>query len=484
MASVALIFPSYSYHLKSPPLGLAYIGSFLRDKGHSVSIIDMDALGMTFSDLRNAVESKKPDMVGISAMTPQIESAFKIAEKVKQVDKSIPVVIGGIHSSVFPEQVLNNKWVDFVVIGEGEISFYELVEKISSNDSLSFKEVKGIGYRNNNQIVITPQRSLIRDLDSLPFPLWEELQFHKSSRILSTDSENSKTYPILGTRGCPYHCIFCASNTVFKRAYRSRSAENIYEEILFLRKKYKAKQFDFVDDTFTINKEVLLSLCDLILENKLDIKFSLNARVNTVDEEMLRKIKKAGCINLDFGVESGDPSVLRKLRKGINRDQIESTHHLAKKVGLHVTSFFMVGNPGEDWASIKKTVDFVKTLETDYPTCSIATPFPGTELYEIGNRNGWIKVRDWSKYITTPYFMNNYQPVMSNGVLSQEEILKAYYYLNAEFAKIKLRTKYGKYYYFNFRFYKNEFFNRIQDKGIIGLLKLIYQLLKSWIFRH
>jgi radical SAM superfamily enzyme YgiQ (UPF0313 family) len=484
MASVALIFPSYSYHLKSPPLGLAYLGSFLRDKGHSVSIIDMDAQGMTFSDLRNALESRKPDMVGISAMTPQIENAFRIAEEVKQVDKSIPVVVGGVHSSVFPEQVLNNKSVDFVVIGEGEITFYELVEKVSSNDSLSFKDVKGIAYRNNNQVVITPQRSLIGDLDSLPFPLWDELQFHKSSSALSTDSENSKTYPILGTRGCPYHCIFCASNTVFKRAYRSRSAENIYEEILYLRKKFKAKQFDFVDDTFTIKKEVLVSLCDLILENQLDIKFSLNARVNTVDEELLRKIKEAGCKNIDFGVESGDPHVLRNLKKGINLDQIKKAHRLAKKVGLHVTSFFMVGNPGEDWGSIKKTVDFVRTLETDYPTCSIATPFPGTELLELGNRNGWIKVRDWSKYITTPYFKNDYKPVMSNGLLSQEEILKAYYYLNAEFAKIKLRTKYGKYYYFNIRFYRNELFTRIHSMGRVGLLKLVYNFLKARIFRY
>jgi len=478
MASIALIFPPYLSKYKVPPLGLAYIGSFLKKKGYSVSIIDMDPMNLNYYDIKYIIKDKIPDVVGISAMTPQIIGAFKVAEIVKEVNRAIPVVIGGYHASALPEDVLRNKSVDFVVIGEGELTFSELIESVSSNGSIPFEEVKGIGFRSNNKIKITPQRALIGDLDFLPFPLWEGLPIQKYSGAILGGSEKSKVYPILGTRGCPYHCTFCASNVVFRRVYRNRSARNIFDEISFLMKKYNANQFDFVDDTFTINKKVLHELCDLIIKNKLDIKWSLNARVNTVDEKMLRKIAEAGCLNVDFGVESGDPQILKSLKKGISLEQAKRAHYLAKKAGLRVTSFFMVGNLEEDWESVKKTVNFVKELDTDYPTCSIATPFPGTEMYEIANRNGWISVKDWDRYITLPHLMQDYKPVMVNGALSQEDILRAYYYVNAEFAKNKLESRYGKLFFFSYYFYRNEIIRRIKNIGLLGLFKLIWRLFR------
>ena len=482
MASILLIVPPYLSKYKAPPLGLAYIGSFLKREGHSVSIIDMDPLGLTYSDIKGLVENKMPDIIGISAMTIQIKGALMIADIVKQINKSIPVVIGGVHVSSLPEDVLSSKSVDFIVVGEGEITFSELVDNLSSSKS-AFEEIKGIGFRNNNEIKITAQRPLISDLDSLPFPLWKGLPVEKYSCELLGGTEKLRVFPILGTRGCPYRCIFCASDSVFRRIYRTRSAKNIFDEITFLMKEYNAKQFDFVDDTLTINRKGLIELCDMIIKSKLDIRWSCNARVNTVDEEMLFKIAEAGCTSIDFGVESGDSEILKCLKKGINLNQVKKAHHLAKKAGLIVTSFFMVGNPGEDWRSVERTVNFARELETDYPTCTITTPFPGTEIYEIAQKNGWIKVKNWDKYITSPHLMQDYEPIMVNGVLSQEEILKAYYYINAKFAKIKLRTRYGKFFFLNHRFYKNEVVARVKNIGLRSSFKLIWRLIKQKIYR-
>jgi radical SAM superfamily enzyme YgiQ (UPF0313 family) len=480
MASILLIVPPYLSHSRQLPLGAAYLGSFLMKKGHSVSIIDMKPLGLTYSEIKSIVENKMPDIIGISAVTVQIKGALIIAEMIKQVDKSIPVIIGGVHASSLPGEVLSNKSVDFIVIGEGEVTFSELIDNLLSTKS-AFEEIKGIGFRRNNEIKITAQRPLISDLDSLPFPLWEELPLEKYSLGILGGWEKLPVFPLIGTRGCPYRCTFCASDSVFRRVYRSRSAKNIFDEITFLMKKFKAKQFDFVDDTLTINKKELIGLCDMIINAGLDIRWGCNARVDTVDEEILYKLREAGCTSIDFGIESGDPEILKSLKKGINLDQVKKAHHLAKKTGLIVTSFFMVGNPGEDWQSVEKTANFPGEIETDYPACAITTPFPGTEIYETAKKNGWIKVTDWDMYNTTPHLIQNYEPVMVNGVLSQEEILKAYYYINAKFAKIKLRTRYGRFFFFNHRFYKNEVVERIKKIKLKNYLKLVWRLFKHKI---
>jgi len=482
MASILLIVPPYLSHYKQPPLGAAYLGSFLKRRGHSVSIIDMDPLGLAYSDIKGLVENKMPDIIGISAMTMQIKGALIIADLLKELNRSIPVIIGGVHASALPEEVLRTRSVDFIVIGEGEITFSELVDNLSSSKS-AFEEIKGIGFRENNEIKITIPRPLISDLNSLPFPLWEELPVEKYSIVLLGGWEKLQVFPIVGTRGCPNQCIFCASNSVFRRVYRTRSAKNIFEEITFLMKEFNAKQFDFIDDTLTINRKGVIELCDMIIKAGLDIRWGCNARVNVVDEEMLFNMSKAGCISIDFGVESGDPKILKCLKKGINLDQIKKAHHLAKKAGLIVTSFFMVGNPGEDWLSIERTANLPGEIETDYPACAITTPFPGTEIYEIAKKNNWLKVMDWDRYIATPHLMHDYKPVMVNGVLSQEEILKAYYYINAKFAAIKLRTRYGKFFFLNLRFYKNEGVGRIRKIRLKNFIKLVWRLFKNGIYR-
>ncbi|MDD5634643.1 MAG: radical SAM protein, partial [Candidatus Omnitrophica bacterium] len=180
-----------------------------------------------------------------------------------------------------------------------------------------------------------------------------------------------------------------------------------------------------------------------------------------------------GCKNVCFGVESGDPEVWRAINKNVTESEIVRAHKAAKAAGLIVTSFFMVGNVGETKDSIKKTIDFIGKIETDYPTCSIATPFPGTKMYEMGREKGWIKTKDWSEYLTTPHVKMNYHTVWTNGILSEREILDAYYYVNSKIVFKKFRTRYGRLYFLNPFFYKREIFKRIREKGLKNFALLL-----------
>ena len=217
----------------------------------------------------------------------------------------------------------------------------------------------------------------------------------------------------------------------------------------------------------------------MLIENRKRYKWIVNARVNTVDEELLRKMYEAGCRNICFGVESGDPLVRKQIGKQITAEQIKNAHKWARKAGLITSSFFMVGNLGETWQSIDKTVALAKSLQTDNPTCTIATPFPDTEFMEKAEKNGWLLTKDWDKYITTPHLMPDYSPVSTNGILGAEELLQAYYKVNAVFAKTKLVTKYGKYYMLKPNFYFKEVASRIRRIGFANSLLLGCKLLKG-----
>ncbi|MDD5488984.1 MAG: radical SAM protein, partial [Candidatus Omnitrophica bacterium] len=236
--------------------------------------------------------------------------------------------------------------------------------------------------------------------------------------------------------------------------------------------------FDFVDDTLTLEKERLLGLCDLIISRGLRINWICNARVNGFDDDMALKLKEAGCRNVCFGVESGDPEVWKTVNKAVTREEILSAHRAARRAGLIVTSFFMVGNVGESRESIDKTIKFMNEIETDYPTCSIATPYPGTEMYRMGQANGWIRVREWDEYVTTPHVKMDYRPVWTNGIMSEKEILDAYYLVNSRIISKKLVTRYGRLYYLNPRFYKNEIVRRIRSAGFKNVFALMGRILR------
>lgn len=478
MAPILLIYPPYLSKYKNIPLGLAYIASYNLQNGMDVKIIDMDVHGIDFNNLEELIKKEKPEIVGTSFMTNQFGDALNIAATAKKISKNIKTVLGGNHATALPEELLETGHVDYVVIGEGEKTSNEIFKSIlERTDDYDRFKINGLAFVNNNHITRTQARELIDDLDILPFPLRDNLPVEKySERIIGTKLKGN-SFSILSSRGCPAKCNFCSSHTVFTRRFRGRSAGNIFKEMQCLNEKYGAMQFNFVDDTFTIKKSRVRELCNLLLKEKNKYEWIANARVNSVDPELLILMSEAGCRNINFGVESGDDRVRAQIGKSITREQIISAHEAAKKAGIIVSSYFMVGNLGEDWKSVEKTIEFTRTLKTDYPSCTIATPYPDTGLYYACKEHGWLNTFDWDKYYTTPHLIENFKPVSNNGILSEDEILRAYYYVNRKMLFMKLKTRYGGLFFLNIVFWKNEIFKRIYELKLKGLLNLIKKII-------
>lgn len=476
MNDILLVYPPYRCQATSLPLGIGYITSILEKSGYSVSVCDMQARKISVSDFKKILSDILPKVVGISFMTPMYNEAVALGKLAKEFNPHIHVIAGGPHVSALPAEILEEKGADYVVIGEGELTTLELVNYLIDSGGNNIHDIKGIAYRESNQVQINPRRELIQDLDSLPFPAWHLFDIKDYSLSSLGGESNTPVFPLLTSRGCPNQCIFCGSNVVHGRNFRFRSAENVYQEIRYLFDEFGARQFDFVDDSVTVRKDRILKLCEYL--SNINVNWMCNSRVNTVSEELLALMAKSGCKRIDFGVETGNPDVLKLIKKGINLKQAELAHLYAKKAGITVSTFFMVGNLGETFEHVKNTANFVQKLDTDYPSVTICTPFPGTELYDICQKNNLLYETDWGKYITAPHIMQNYKPVASNGIMSQKELLDAYYYLNRKFLKKKLNIKYGKHFYIKFSFFK-EVVRQIKARGLLSLLVLIRRLILS-----
>ena len=282
-------------------------------------------------------------------------------------------------------------------------------------------------------------------------------------------------FALLSSRGCPNFCTFCDSHTIFERKFRPRSAQNIFDEILFLSKTYGMLEFDFVDDLITMQKKRVLELCKLIFDSDVPFRWMANARVNTVDREVLQAMKEAGCIRIDFGVETGDQHVRKLMRKNITDEQIRNAHQIAHDIDISTGSFTMVGNLGETRKSAKMTVELLKDIGDDVMV-SIACPFPGTELYGIAKEKGLINTEDWARYVTSPTYTSNYRPVMRTEHLTENQILEAFYYIHSFFAPRKFQRRFGRYFFFSLRFYQEWVF---VPEGFIRRVKMAVRLIKS-----
>jgi len=474
---VLLIYPTYTYPKKSPPLGLACIAAVMEDKGYTVRIADMSATDMKTDELKRLVVQIRPKVAGISFMTNQFGQAVAAAKAIKEIDKNIPVIAGGPHVSALPGEILAMDCFDIAVIGEGEITSAILAEHFVGNKDYDLSQIKGIGYRKDGHISINEPRPLIENLDTLPWPAWHLLPVEKYAVPATGGDTAEPVFAIISSRGCPNQCIFCDSHTIFGRKFRVRSANNIFAELLYLNEKFGVKQFDFVDDTITVNRNRILELCSLMLENDCNFKWMCNARVNTVDAEMLSKMKNAGCVRVEFGIESGDPEVLKNIKKAVTIEQIKNAHKIAKEAGMSIGSFVMVGNIGEDFTSIMKTRKLLEQTDTDDIYIAIATPFPGTELYRIAQRKNWLRVTDWSKYVTAPTYLPGYQPIMVTDKMNQQQILKAFFYLHRKFVRKKFRTRYGTNFLLNKRFYKDNIFNIRSFRDFRHKLKMARKLI-------
>lgn len=398
---VILIYPKTELQGdgEKPPLGLAYIASSLKLDEHEVMIEDMYGLGITMDQLIADAERFNPDVAGISVITPYITSASMVATQIKK-HLNIPIIVGGPHPSSIPEKTLReHSSFDIAVRGEGEETMRELCKVIENKGDI--QSVLGISFRKDGEIISTPPRPLIENLDDIPFPAWHLLQMDKyfKNTNMSLDAGGMKTFSIITSRGCPGRCKFCDSHSVWKRKYRARSATNVVDEIERLYNDYNIRFIQFVDDTLIVNKKRVFEICDQIKERNLDIKWMCWGRVNLVDAEVLRKMKDAGCVKIYYGIESGSQKILDYINKNITLEQAEHAVKITKKAGILTGAYWMMVFPPETEEDIKRTIEFNTSLPLDdHDTFSILTPFPGSELYKITKEEGLLLSEDWEYY--------------------------------------------------------------------------------------
>ncbi|MFQ5493952.1 MAG: B12-binding domain-containing radical SAM protein, partial [Phycisphaerae bacterium] len=403
----------------SPPLGLLYVAAYARDKGRSVRVMDVNAEGLSFEDIEAVVREHRPAWVGLTAVTAQITSTHQVAEMVKRVSPTSRVVVGGVHATALPEEVLRDDNVDYVIRGEGEVSFFELVAGRPS------EAIGGLSYRGSNPlqpVEHNAESEPITDLDSLPTPAYDLIPFELYQPAIGA----YRRLPAINmtmTRGCPGKCTFCNSA---ETALRTRSAEHIVDEIQSLQRRYAIREVSFYDDTFTIYKQNVARMCELIVQRGLDLTWSCFARTDCISPPLLAKMKSAGCHQILFGIESADPEILRTIRKPIDLEMTRAAVRMVQQAGIAVRAAFMFGNPGETVESIRRTIDFAKELDPDIAIFNITTPYPGTQMFEWAKRNGHLRTLDWNDYDLA-------NSVMELPTISSERINRMYKLAYREF---------------------------------------------------
>ena len=385
-------------HLPLAVLGLGYLAAVLEKNQYKVDVIDCPALKLSYEEFRSEISKRQPNIVGITSSTLTYKSALRIARIVKETCPNCLTILGGIHVTFWDDKALQEcPYLDVVVRGEGEYTLLELVQKLEA--AKSFRDVLGITYRKDGKITRNPDRPYIENLDDLPFPalhLWPMERIRKYEEV----------FYMMTSRGCAYWCEFCSTVRLHGRKFRARSPKNVVDELEFLHNTYGATQFTFADDVFTLDKGRIEEICKEIINRKLKIKWSCGTRVDMVTKELLLKMKEAGCVAVWFGVESGTQQVLDEMRKGISPAQTMKAFNLLKEIGLTPAPNVVLGFPGETKQTVWNTIKFAEKISPDFICCyDVATPFPGTPMYELVKKKGWLKVTDFDKYdITTPLF--------------------------------------------------------------------------------
>lgn len=378
-----------------PPLGLAYIAAVLEKNDFDVHILDVALegydteikknnviiYGLKDEEIKTKIKEENPDFVGVS-MSLSLYSAqsHNICKLVKEINEEIIVVVGGIHASALPREVLQDENIDYVVIGEGEYTFLELLGNISNKN-----EIKGIAYRDKNEIVINPKRAPI-DINKLPFPARHLLDMEKYIKLNKPHyflSKGKRVAGIITSRGCNFNCSYCASTKFFGK-WKGMSSEKVIEEIDYLIKKYNVDEIQFEDDNMTFNRERAVKIFIELKKYNVSFCFPNGIIINYVDKELLKLMKEAGCYSVIYGVEVGNKNVLRKIiKKPLVFEKIKELIDITKKEGIFTNIFLMVGLPGETKGNIKETFEFAKYLRPDNVFLSIFNPLPGSELYDV-----------------------------------------------------------------------------------------------------
>lgn len=415
---VLLVNPKFRLPIDTrttPHLGLAYLGAVTLERGDECKLYDADIETEPFEQF---LRDFRPEIVGITANTPQVKQAWRTAKEIKRVLPGTPVVIGGPHPSVLSEESAARPEIDIVARGEGEAIWVELLAQLEEQKKLNpeftdkdwlqpdtpLKNIFGITYRTTNgKMHLIPDHPAIPDLDALPWPAYSLFKMDRYTNLQpATDAiDGARSFSVMTSRGCPYRCTFC-SQSIMPQKWRCRSAKNVADEWEHLVKDLGAQEIGVLDDSANIRVDRLHELADELIRRKINHVpwiFVNGIRGNLATVELLGHLKEAGLKRTAFGVESGDPDILMSIDKRIDHDTIRQAFKNAKQVGLETIGFFIVGLPGETEETMEKTIKLAIELDPMIANFSMMTPYPGTKVYEIVKRKGRMLVHDWDDYI-------------------------------------------------------------------------------------
>ena len=421
-----------------PHVGISYLASTLTKAGIEVRVADM-RLG---DDIKKVIENAKkfkPDLVGVTTYTLEYLGSYSVINSLKN-SLNVPVAAGGPHVAVMGEDLMRNTQADFAIIGEGE----KVSEDICSDKELA--EIESVIYRNGEELVFNKRAQPIQDLNNLPFPAYD---------VFDLSKYDNRQIPIVSSRGCPYHCVYCSIMLTMSRIWRPRSPENVVDEIKHW---YNLgySNFQFTDDNFTLDMNRAHKICDLIIEEKLDIKWDLRngVRVDRVDEELMHKMADAGCFFVAFGIESGNQKILDAMKKGITLEQVSTAVAAAKNAKLRTSGFFIVGTPEETFETVMDSIKFSKGLELNETRFYNALPYPGTEFFRWVKENG-IFIKEPSEYLNGMSHQRE-APVFETVEFTYDERVKALHIAQMYSLKRNYRNRFKAFGYLAYHIYKQD----------------------------
>lgn len=380
-----------------PPLGLAYIEVAALQDGHEVRILD--AASWSFERLAQEIQSENPGVVGITCWTIERGQAFRVARIAKEAVPNALIIMGGPHATSFPEHMFIKTPADYVVMGEGEETIRELLQVIEKGGDLSC--VLGLAYRKGGEFFRNERRPLIKDLDTVPLVRHAQFDYGQYNGL---HDNNRKAAAIMTSRGCPFRCAFCSSAVYWGRKYRSRSVQSVLSEIDHLYNDIGIRALLIFDDNLLIDRKRCIALCQALCDRKYDLVWAAEGSVK-VDQEMLGWMKRAGCYRIDFGVESGSPTILKNINKPFGVNEARNAFRLCKEAGITPNAYLIFGSPGETAQTIDETVTLMREIQPDSgggrPGIWI---LPDTDIYELGKKHGIINEETWLQSDDTLYY--------------------------------------------------------------------------------
>lgn len=420
-----------------PPISIAYVAAALEQAGMPVACYDDFLAGGSLSEFEATIRREKPDIIGISSVTPTAPGVTRLSQFVRRRFPHIKLVQGGVHATVYSNRILQSGEADIIVHNEGESTMVDLVDALSKGRNLS--DVQGISWLADGKTVMNTPRPMIEDLDTIPFPAWHLLPWERY-RLFNFARVTSPATLILGSRGCPYKCNFC-SLTVMGHNRRKRSINNLVDECEYMLERYGMKQMAYVDPIFPISRREAVAFRDEVVKRGLQKKqvWTTETRVDLMDRETVEAMYESGCRRVMFGFETGDQETLDAIKKDFKIQDAYEAVRLCHQVGMGVIGFFIVGSPGETERSINMTIDFACDLDIDFAKFTVFVPYPGTPIYYDFLKNGTLKepdIYDFGRYTSYPTDEN--PAIYTTPALSQADLMRLQ---KKAFRKFYLRPK-------------------------------------------